>query len=196
MKETNAESVLAVLKRGEEKPYAEMVNYLLEKGYSLFDIAAAALQLHFSEKEIKIADIRQERKQYGKKADVDFSKIVMDIGRSSHAAPNHIVASITERSLLHGSDIGKIEIYDDYSVISIPSGAMEDVLDRMYGAKICGKPVKIRAYEEKGRTTHHPAAAKKHPSGHRETTGFHHERRPAGQKHSGKSYGKNIRRKG
>ncbi len=147
--EKNSESVVSVLESGKGKAYTEMVNSLLEKGYSLFDIAAAALQMNFSDKEIKIADIRQERKQYGKRADIDFSKILIDIGRSSHAAPNHIVASITERSPLHGSDIGKIEIYDDYSVVSIPSDSVETVLDHMYGAKVCGRPVKSRPFEEK-----------------------------------------------
>ena len=73
----------------------------------------------------------------------------MDIGRSSHAAPNHIVASITERSMLHGSDIGKIEIYDDYSVVAVPADTLDEVLDSMYGAKVCGRPVKARAFTEK-----------------------------------------------
>ncbi len=200
MNEKNAENVISVLDSGKGMVYADMVNYLLQKGYSLFDIAAAALEMNFSGKEIKIADIKQERKQYGKKADVDFSRIVIDIGRSSHAAPNHIVASITERSLLHGADIGKIEIYDDYSVVSIPSDSMEDVIDRMYGAKVCGKPVKTRAFEEK-------PAAKSFAQKRRDFSGHntgHNTRRSDNrhsQNHSSKSrsknsYGKTNRRKG
>lgn len=157
--EKNAERVIAALEAGQGEAYHEMVNLLLGKGYSLFDIAAAALQMQFADKEIRIADIKQEKKQYGRRSDTGFAKIVMDIGRSSHAAPNHIVASLTERSLLHGSDIGKIEIYDDYSVIAIPSDAMEEVLDSMYGAKVCGRPVKSRPFDEK------PPAARR-SSGH------------------------------
>ena len=129
--------------------YKNMVNMLLEEGYSLYDIAAAALQMNFSEKEIKVNDISAERKQYSKNGNTDFSKIILNIGRSNRVAPNHIVASITEKSLLHGSDIGKIEIFDDCSVVSIPSISAENVLDSMYGAKVCGKPVKVSLYEEK-----------------------------------------------
>lgn len=147
--ESNADAVIAALESGRGASYHEMVSLLLEKGYSLFDIAAAALQMHFADKEIQIADIKQEKKQYGRRSDTAFARIVMDIGRSSHAAPNHIVASITERSVLHGSDIGKIEIYDDYSVVSIPADSMEDVLDQLYGAKVCGRPVRSRPFEEK-----------------------------------------------
>ncbi len=150
MNEKNAERVEAALSGNIGQHYVNMVNLLLEKGYSLFDIAAAALQMNFNEKEIKIADIKKERKQYskGKNNPIDFTKIVLDIGRSSHAAPNHIVASITERSLLHGSDIGKIEIYDDSTVVAVPSSSVNEVIDQMYGAKVCGKPVKTRLFEE------------------------------------------------
>ena len=154
MGEKNSESVVSVLESGKGKAYTDMVNLLLEKGYSLFDIAAAALAMNFSEKEVRIADIRQERKQYSKSGNTDFSKIVIDIGRSSHAAPNHLVASITERSSLHGADIGKIEIYDDYSVVAVPSDSLDDVIDRMYGAKVCGRPVKTRPFEEHKKQPH------------------------------------------
>ena len=148
MHEKNSRSVISVLENGKGKAYTEMVNMLLGKGYSLFDIAAAALEMNFSEKEIKIEDIRQERKQYGKSGNNDFSRIVIDIGRSNRAAPNHIVASITERSPLHGCDIGKIEIYDDYSVVAVPSDSIDEVIDSMYGAKVCGRPVRTRLFEE------------------------------------------------
>lgn len=197
--EKYAQSVISVLDGSHEKSYADMVNYLLSKGYSLFDIAAAALQMSFADKEIRIADIKQEKKQYGKKANIDFAKIVIDIGRSSHAAPNHLVASITERSALHGADIGKIEIYDDYSVVSIPADAMEDVLDRMYGAKVCGRPVRTRIFEDKaGAGRSYPDSGKKH----RRSPAFsadnrhHSSRRGSGHNRSGSTFHKTGRRKG
>ena len=135
--------------------YRDMVNLLLSEGYSLFDIAAAALQMNFSEKEIKIRDIRSERKQSGRNSHVDYTKIMLNIGRASRVAPNHIVASITERSLLHGSDIGKIEIYDDFSVAAVPSSSVDEVLDMMYGAKVCGRPVKVTVFEDKSTSRVH-----------------------------------------
>ena len=126
--------------------YRDMVNELLGRGHSLFDIAAAALQTCFSDKEIKVNEIRAEKKEYGK--DQDYSRIIVNIGRENRVAPNHLVASITERSLLHGRDIGKIEIFDDYSIVAVPSVTAEDVVDRMYGAKVCGKPVRVELFRE------------------------------------------------
>lgn len=152
LNEKNAEIVENTISERPNELYVNMVNSLLEKGYSLFDIAAAALQLNFSDKEVRVEDIKVERKQKRKGGgSSDFSKIVLDIGRSSHVAPNHIVASITERSLLHGSDIGKIEIYDDCSVVAVPSETVQEVIDQMYGAKVCGKPVKTAILQSETR---------------------------------------------
>lgn len=146
--EKNIRTVIDTIDEKTADIYSEMINSLLAKGNSLFDIAAAALQLSFEQKEVKIKDIKSERKQTGKYANSDFSKIVLNIGRASHVAPNHIVASITERSILHGSDIGKIEIYDNSSIVSIPSTAVHEVLEQLYGAKVCGKPIRATLYEE------------------------------------------------
>lgn len=147
--ENDLNSVEQILKENISDRYKNMVNMLLAEGYSLYDIAAGALQMNFAEKEIKINDIKTEKKRFGKNGKItDYSKIMLNIGRANRVAPNHLVASITERSMLHGSDIGKIEIYDDCSVVAIPADSAEEVLDRMYGAKVCGKPVKVSLYEE------------------------------------------------
>ena len=148
--EGNLSEVGKILEGNISDRYKNMVNMLLSQGHSLFDIAAASLQLHFSDKEIKINDIQSEKKQRSKNGTSrDYSKIILNIGRASRVAPNHLVASITERSLLHGSDIGKIEIFDDNSIVAIPSEHTEEVIDSMFGAKVCGKPVKVSLYEER-----------------------------------------------
>ena len=147
--EDNIRKVSQTLKEPIAQRYRDMVNMLLSEGNSLFDIAAAALQLHFRDKEIKILNITAEKKQYSENGIKDYSKIMLNIGRANRVAPNHIVASITEKSILHGKDIGKIEIYDDCSIVSVPTDSIDEVLDSMYGAKVCGKPVKVIPYEEK-----------------------------------------------
>ncbi len=141
--------------------YRDMVNDLLGRGHSLFDIAAAALQNCFSDKEIKVNEIKAEKKEYGN--DQEYSKIIVNIGRENRVAPNHLVASITERSFLHGRDIGKIEIFDDYSIVAVPSVTAEDVVDRMYGAKVCGKPVRVELFrDDNKKDRRQPKNGKKH----------------------------------
>ena len=154
--ESNISSVEQTLSKPIPDRYRNMVNMLLANGHSLFDIACAALSMSFSEKEIKIQDIVSEKKQRNH-SNGEFIRIILDIGRSSRVAPNHLVASITERSILHGSDIGKIEIFDNHSLVSIPKSSAEDVLDSMYGAKVCGRPVKTAIYEKHEPKRNNPA---------------------------------------
>ncbi len=147
----NISDICSVLDEPVPDRYRDMVNSLLSQGYSLFDIAAAALKKCFAEKEIKVKNIESDRKRKSKGSITDFSKIMLNIGRANRVAPNHIVGCITEKSILSGGDIGKIEIYDDFSIVSVPADSVEEVLDRMYGAKVCGKPVRTVLYEEKSK---------------------------------------------
>ncbi len=153
--EKNISDISSVLDEPIHDRYRDMVNSLLSQGYSLFDVAAAALQKCFSGKEIKVRDIETDRKRKSRGGITDFSKIMLNIGRASRIAPNHIVGCITEKSLLSGGDIGKIEIYDDYSIVAVPTDSVDEVLDRMYGAKVCGKPIKAVLYEEMSRQRGH-----------------------------------------
>ena len=70
-----------------------------------------------------------------------FTQMVLTIGRSSRVAPNHVVGAVTERTSLNGRDIGKIEIYDDTTIVSIPTDKCGSIMSEMIGCKICGKPV-------------------------------------------------------
>lgn len=190
--ERNLSSVEEVISGKISDRYRDMVNMLLSEGYSLFDIAAAALQMNFSEKEIRVNDIKAERKQNGKNGITDYSKIMLNIGRASRVAPNHIVASLTEKSILNGSDIGKIEIYDDCSVVAVPSIAVEDVLDKMYGAKVCGRPVKVSLYEERRPAKSDRRSSHSGGRGSKNTRAKGNSPRKVTDKRSGS--GKNLRR--
>lgn len=143
-----------------ESKYFTVFDELINKGYTADKIAAAAIKLHFSEVEINIADIKQEKKTYTdttevnvsrKHSDENYKKIVLSAGRSSRIAPNHIVAALTERTSLVGKNIGKIEIYDSESVVSVPGDKYDEVLQDLGGLKICGKPVIASPFFEANR---------------------------------------------
>lgn len=78
-----------------------------------------------------------------------FRKISINVGRVNRVAPNHIVGAITERTSLHGRDIGKIEIYDNNTVVSIPEQDIDTTLAQMKNLKICGTPTVTTLYKGK-----------------------------------------------
>ncbi len=149
MGEANLSEMEEVLKGKVPESYRRMVDLLLQNGYHLYDIAAAALSLHFASQEIRVQDITEERKPAAVSGSGEMSRILLNIGRASRVAPNHVVGALTERTSLIGAEIGKIEIFDDCSLVSVPKESLDEVLDSMIGAKICGRPVSTVFYEEK-----------------------------------------------
>ena len=126
------------LKNTSDLPYEDTVKELQKRGYSPELIAAAALELHFGKQDSDISEIKQ--RSYAKDKGGSYQKLVINIGRQNKIAPKHIVGAITERTELCGSDIGKIEIYDDKTVVSVPQPQAEETLSKMKNCKICGVP--------------------------------------------------------
>lgn len=151
--EVNIEVVERLLADGVSEGYRDMVNALLERGHNLADIAAAALELGFGKQEREIVEIKAAPRRTPGVSTGDapgrFRKIAVSIGRDAHCAPNHLVGAITERTGLTGGEIGKIEIYDDRSIVAVPAEKLEQVVEAMQGCKICGQSTTTVAVELK-----------------------------------------------
>ena len=116
----------------------EMVSRLLESGYDLTMVAAAAFDLCFARDDSTLQDITFERRSADGSA---YRKLALNIGRRQRVAPNHIVSALAERANIRGAVIGKIEIYDDRTIVGIPANLAEEVLRAAQGMSICGHPV-------------------------------------------------------
>lgn len=144
---TNMNAVEAVLAGEIKQSYIDMVEKLIEAGNTAETIAAAALQLSFKEQDTALAEIKSSKpKTNSDHSSSGYKKMVIGIGRDSRCAPNHVVGAITERTNLSGSDIGKIEIFDDKTIVAVPANNFDEVLEAMQGCKICGKPTTIVAH--------------------------------------------------
>ena len=126
----------------EELPYLEVVEELKEQGYSTEQIAAVALGMVYGVEESALPVIQMEKKR--RKG--DFIKIRINIGREHRIAPNFIVGAIAERTSLSGQDIGKIEIFDEDTLVEIPRSSEEEVLNAMVGCKINGLDTETRRW--------------------------------------------------
>ncbi len=133
--------------------HMQMVSELLEKGYDLTMVAAAAFDLCFARDDSALQDIVVERKVVNNGL---YRKLMLNVGRKHKVAPNHIVSAIAERALIKGSVIGKIEIYDDKTVVGIPASHAEEIAQAMEGATINGQPVLVYLTAEKPSTSPRP----------------------------------------
>lgn len=134
--------LISRMESAEELPYIELVAELVKQGYPLEQIAAAALGMLYGDEENSLPVIQMEKKR--RKG--DFIKIRINIGRQHRIAPNFLVGAIAERTSLSGSDIGKIEIFDEDSLVEIPRAAEEEVLTAMVGCKINGIDTETRRW--------------------------------------------------
>ena len=130
---------------GVSERHLAMVNRLLERGYDLAMIAAAAFDLGFADETEGLNDIVVERKadRGGR-----YRKLMLNIGRRQKAAPNHIVSAIARQASIKGSLIGKIEIYDERTIVGIPDDIAQNVADSMKNLTILDRPVQARLLDE------------------------------------------------
>ncbi len=150
--EQQMQQIENLLHEKDELAYSDLVERLNEKGFAPELVAAALMELHFGRPDLELKEIKANKARIRTDgAPSGYSKIVLGIGRSSRVAPNHIVGALTERTELAGRDIGKIEIYDDRSIVGIPTDALESTISAMHNSKICGRPITAAAYENRGR---------------------------------------------
>ncbi len=139
----------------------ELVDALIKKGYSIGQIAEAALELQYKEVcepvTISVKQFRHDSgdfsssdtrgydndRQSGRKPRIkgraDYGIIVFDIGSSNRVGANHLIGAIADRTGMPGKDIGKVDITEDQSFVEIPRDRIDQVLQDMKGCKICGR---------------------------------------------------------
>ena len=136
--------------------FKTMVGKLMAEGHEPALIASAAMQLCFQRDDSGLVDIAFDRKTEDGRL---YRKLFISIGRRQKVAPNHIVSAIASRANVRGSEIGKIEIYDERTVVGVPAERAEAIERAMQGATICGIPVRVRLSSE--RPTARPATGGK-----------------------------------
>ncbi len=170
------DALLETITEGVAQDYQDMVSELLDGGCDLQMIAAAALQSAFQREELGLEDIVFERRSAGGGM---YRKIVISAGRRQKIAPNHVVSAVCERADISGKEIGKIEIYDDRTVVGVPAGRAEQIVRDMKGLKINGFAVQVRLSPEKPSASPRPGARRAPRSADGNQRGFAAPRRDA-----------------
>ena len=68
------------------------------------------------------------------------------LGRNAGVRPGDLVGVIAHEAGLSGKDIGPIRISDNYSVVGIPAGSVDEVILAIGSAKLRGKRISVRRY--------------------------------------------------
>lgn len=92
----------------------------------------------------------------GGRGNPDAVKLFIGLGRRNGVRPQDLVGAIAGESGLAGRDIGAIEIADRFSLVEVPAGAADDVIDALRNATIKGKRVSARRDRERDRESAPP----------------------------------------
>lgn len=121
--------------------HTEMIRQLMDKGYAPERIAAVLLGMRGMGSTGKLKDLTGVVKKIAVREHRPMAGIVINIGSANRVTDRHIVGAITERVGMSSRDLGKIQIAESFSTVTVPAETVDDVILALRGCKICGKPV-------------------------------------------------------
>ncbi|MDB5841501.1 MAG: box helicase [Herminiimonas sp.] len=87
------------------------------------------------------APARKERT--GQKGDIGMQAYRVEVGSAHGVKPANIVGAIANEAGLDAKYIGRIEIFDDHSVLDLPEGMPKEIFDQLKSVSISGQPLRI-----------------------------------------------------
>lgn len=79
---------------------------------------------------------------------VDLEAYRIEVGHAHQVKPGNIVGAIASEAGLDSSMIGRIEIFDDHSVVGLPTGMPRDIFNLLQKVWVVGRQLKICRLED------------------------------------------------
>ena len=82
---------------------------------------------------------RRERKT----SDEQMQTYRIEVGRKHGVEPGNIVGAISNEGKLNSRDIGRIRLFDQFSLVDLPKNLSQDVLHKLKGVWVCDEQLQI-----------------------------------------------------
>jgi ATP-dependent RNA helicase DeaD len=79
------------------------------------------------------------------------TRVWVGAGRAAGVRPQDLVGAVAGETRLTGRDVGAIEISDAFSLVEVPSDAVDEVIEALRSTRIKGRKVKVRRDRDSGR---------------------------------------------
>jgi ATP-dependent RNA helicase DeaD len=90
----------------------------------------------------------------------------LEVGHNHNVNPGNIVGAIANEAGVDSQYIGRINIFDDYSLVDLPKGMPKGAFNNLRKAWVGGQLLKISRYDKDSK----PAVAKKRPARKNDST--------------------------
>lgn len=115
----------------------------------------------------KRGDRKERRERSGRAADrkpeAGMDRYRVAVGRDHDVKPGNIVGAIANEAGLDSQHIGRIDIYDDYTLVDLPQGMPKEIFNDLQNAWVSGQKLKIRLANDDDQ--YHAKGFKGNPSG-------------------------------
>ncbi len=89
------------------------------------------------------AEPRTERPRRAPRDDKDLVRYRIEVGHEHGVQPGNIVGAIANEAGIDAAHIGRIEIFDQHSIVGLPGGMPKDIFQRLRKAWVCGQQLSI-----------------------------------------------------
>ncbi len=112
-----------------------------------------------SEREVPAKEFA--RKERAPKTDFPSQRFRIEVGSSHGAKAANIVGAIANEAGLESRYIGRVDIFDDHTVLDLPSGMPKELMEHLKKVWVAGQQLKISLADEAGNSVPAAKAARK-----------------------------------
>jgi ATP-dependent RNA helicase DeaD len=91
---------------------------------------------------------RSKRRNDDDVPDLPMERFRIEVGRDHGVQPKHIVGAIANEAGLDSRYIHQIQIFEDFSVVTLPDGMPKDVFKHLNQVWVCGQQLQISPFSE------------------------------------------------
>jgi len=103
------------------------------------------LAIKVDAKPLEVAEtkIKSKKEKSNSKSKFAVQSYRIEVGRKHDVTASNIVAAIAGEASLEPKHVGRIDIFDTYSVLDLPEGMPQHILDNLKTVKLAGQQLKI-----------------------------------------------------
>jgi len=142
------QKIVEASKDKQVKFFANLVSELqAESGLSSEEIASALAVMAQGDSPLLLKEFAKHqsnwKKNTGGKERGPMQTYRIEVGRAHQVAPGNIVGAVTNEAGIDNSMIGRINIFDDFSTIDLPTDLPQDIVEHLAGVYVCGQRLAI-----------------------------------------------------
>ncbi len=138
----------------------DLINMLKESGWTSDDIALHLINEIFSKEIRDIPDVSVikynkitaekncSRRGGDKNCCEKSAKVNINLGKRQKINPNYILGALVDATGISGKSFGKINIYDNFTVVEVPINKVDYIISSMKNGRINGNKVTVTKAEE------------------------------------------------